>query len=199
MIGPIETAMTDKLNELAKTNAFKVKAESYGGELTDEFLKDAAQKAPAIWIVFAGMTPKKKMRHGSIDYEASFVVISCAKSMHQEAARKGARGGKVLGAYELIMFSISALEGLEPEGVSRALAPGRVANLFNAKANDEHLAIYSVAFTCRFIWDRAVDGDLDDFLTLYHSTKPKLGDADNTDTQSLNSEIVQDKEQEESV
>jgi len=191
MINQIEAAIVARLNDVAKSNAFKVKAESYGGELDDTLLKDAAQSAPAFWIAFAGAKKGRKVAHDKHEWQANFVVISAAKSMHQEQVRQGGRGGLVLGAYEMIHFAISALEGFMPEGSSQALVPHQVTNLFNAKIEREYLAIYSVTFSCKFPLERVSDTALDDLESLFHSSKPHHA---TEETPIMESEIQQQED-----
>jgi len=191
MIDQIEAGIQTRLNDLAKSNAFKVKCETYGGELDDNLLVDAAQKAPAFWIAFAGAKQTRTIARKGQEWQANFVIISAAKSMKQDQARQGGRGGKVLGAYELILFAIAALEGYLPDGCSQALDPKQVTNLFNAKIEREYLAIYSVTFSCRFIWERVPDATLEDLESIFHSSKPYVGGPASDETPTVDSEITQ--------
>jgi len=191
MIDQIEAGIQTRLNDLAKSNAFKVKCETYGGELDDNLLVDAVQKAPAFWIAFAGAKQTRSIARKGQEWQANFVVISAAKSMHQDQSRLGGRGGKVLGAYELILFAIASLEGFSPADGCTALDPKQVTNLFNARVEREYLAIYSVTFSCRFIWERVPDATLDDLESIFHSSKPYVGGPALDDTPTVDSEITQ--------
>jgi phage gp37-like protein len=191
MIDQIEAGIQTRLNHLAGSNSFKVKCETYGGELDDNLLADAAQKAPAFWIAFAGAKKTRGLGRGGDEWEANFVVISAAKSMHQDQSRLGGREGKILGAYELILFAIASLEGYQPVDGCTALDPKQVTNLFNARIEREYLAIYSVTFSCRFILERVPDATLDDLESIFHSSKPHVGGPASKETPTMDSEIDQ--------
>ncbi|NVJ90875.1 MAG: DUF1834 family protein [Methylocystaceae bacterium] len=191
MIDQIEVGIQTRLNDLAKANAFKIKCETYGGELDDNLLEELTQKAPGFWVVFTGGKPVRKISRGKYEWQVNFVVIAAAKSMHQEHSRQGGREGLILGAYNLILFAHSGLEGFLPDGCSQALEPKQITNLFNARIESEYLAIYSVTFSCRFIWERVPDATLDDLESIFHSSKPYVGEAASDETPTIDSDITQ--------
>ncbi len=193
MIDQIELAIIDRLKTAVMESGLATKVDSYGGQLDDEMLAAAAQAAPIIWAVFAGMKKKRKVSRTATEFEGTFVIISAAKSLNQVGSRQGGRGGKIVGAYQLIQFAVNTLEGFCPEPLNQALEPDTVSNLFNARVSSEHLAIYSTAFKCRFLWNRSEDSDMHDFETISHSTRPASG---TDDTPNMEAEIAQQEPEE---
>ncbi|OSQ41668.1 phage protein Gp37 [Thalassospira sp. MCCC 1A01428] len=171
MIAQLERALRDRLKTVRQDKNLKVAIETYGGQLDDDLLADIAQRAPAIYVTFAGMTPAPRKVRGSNSFDATIALIVAGKSIDDEQARGGGRAGKIVGAFDLIDLSLFALDGFAPDGVDRAFEPTRVSNLFSAKVRREYLAIYAFAWTTRFTTTGNFDADaLDDFKTIHVSS-----------------------------
>ncbi|SOC28208.1 phage protein Gp37 [Thalassospira xiamenensis] len=170
MIATLEQALKDRLIEYRDAKGLKIVVDTYSGQLDEDLLRELAGKAPAIYVTFSGMSPARKMRSGVHSFEASFVLIVAGKSANDEHARGGGRGGKIVGAFEMIDFSFFATCDLDHELLDRAFEPQRVTNLFNAKVGREYLAVYGLALTCRLSvsadWGIA---ELDDLETIHHT------------------------------
>lgn len=170
MIADLEQALKARLTDERDAKGLKFHVDTYSGQLDDDLLRELAQKAPSIYVTFSGMSKARQMRNGAHSFEATFVLIVAGKSTNDEHARGGGRGGKIVGAFELIDFSFFATCDLDHELLDRKFEPQRVTNLFSAKVGREYLAVYGLALTCKLTvtadWDVS---ELDDFETIHHT------------------------------
>lgn len=184
MIDQLEQSIIERLKFVANNNNIKVKIDGHGGQLSNLFVTEAAQNAPAVWMIFDGMEKLRKLGREADEYEARFTAVVAAKSVNRVSARQGGRNGLVLGAYQLIRFVITTLNGFIPDTASRPLETTEVKNLFTDRSDpnitQENLAIYSTTASCRFVWTREADPTLEDLELIFHTPIPDLDDP-NTD------------------
>lgn len=190
MISALEKALRDRLETVRKDKGLRVAIETYGGQLDEDLLAEIAQKAPAIYVTFAGMTPTNRRVRGQNAFDTSFALIVAGKSARAEMARGGGRGGVIVGAFELIDFTLFALAGFRPDGVDMPLEPGRVSNLFSAKVGREYLAVYAFAWTTRFTATGTFDVEALDDLANIHLTSAVGG----PDTPVLEADLPQQED-----
>lgn len=177
MLSEIENAILTKLTESATEVRLKAKVDSYGGQIDDAALDDLAQGGPQVWAVVTGAN-RRRERHDGSEYAVNFSIICSAGSTEDGAARHGSRGGLIVGAYDLVRYVTTALNGFKAKDLFlQPLEHSSVTNLFSAKVNRAHLAIYSVQFSARVHWKQEDLSDLDDLETIQHATTPNLSDA----------------------
>lgn len=181
MLKEIETGMKSRLEETVTAKGLRVKVGSYGGQLDDRLIEELAQNCPAMWAVFTGMRRRRKLTRGA-EYDTNFSVLVAANSLEGESARRGGRGGRIIGAYDLCDLAAAGLHGFRVDPMTTAMEPMGVTNLFNARTSRHFLAVYGVDFAARVLWDRDVPADLDDLETIHsESTPPGDGDAVETE------------------
>ena len=195
MIDQLEQAIIDRLKQVAQNNNIRVSVDSHGGQLSSAFVTEAAQKAPAVWMVFDGMEKLRKLGREGDEYEARFTALVASSSVNRVAARQGGRNGLILGAYQLIRFVIATLNGFSPVQASRPLETTEVKNLFSDRSDPdiarENLAIYSTAVSCRFVWAREADPSIEDLELIFHASTPDLDIPDQDGTTAMETNLPQ--------
>ncbi|HBS22704.1 MULTISPECIES: phage protein Gp37 [Thalassospira] len=171
MIGDLEKFLKETLIAQRDQRDLKVTIDTYGGQLDEDLLREIAQKAPAIYVTFSGMTKAARQTARGRVFDGTFVLIAASKAVNDEHARGGGRGGRITGAFDLLDFALFATSGLDHETLDRSFEAERITNLFNAKVGREYLAVYALALSCRFTitpdWGIA---DLDDLETIHHTS-----------------------------
>ncbi|MAO55659.1 MAG: hypothetical protein CMM61_08175 [Rhodospirillaceae bacterium] len=196
----IEEAIETQLKAVATAKGLSLKVDAYGGQLEDEKLDDLAQNCPAALIAISGLTRARRAPH-SAEFDITATVIVAANSLNDDMARRGGRGGRHIGAYNLIKFAVSALNGF---GTDPALSPDpdspllsapllvtAVQNLFNANVSRRYLAVYGVPFQGRVTVANDLADELDDLTDIYVSSIPSPAADDGENTEPIEAEIPQ--------
>jgi len=197
-IAALETAIKKALTDAATAKQLKIHIDAYGGQLDEAKLEAIAQSCPAVWVVISGLTLKRKMNVGG-EYEVTASVLCASNSLDDDMARQGGRGGRHIGAYNLINFvysALSAFHGHDATGqpiLSQPLKATGINNLFNAKTRRNYLAVYAIPFTGRLIWlpDEPIDANLDDFTDIQSHSTPADAVNGGIDTPNIETAIAQ--------
>lgn len=171
MLKEIEAGMETRLEEVVAIKAPGIKVGSHGGPLDDRVIVELARNRPAMWVVFTGLRRHQRLTRGA-EHETSFRVLVTANGLEGETARRGGRGGAIIGAYDLCDLAAAALHGFRVDPMITPMEPVGVSNLLTARTSRNLLAVYGVDFTARVLWDRDVPLDLEDFETIHHESAP---------------------------
>ncbi len=183
MIAETQTALINYLTSMSKADKLQVHVGEYEGQLDDKLLGEIQRHNQSIFVVFTGLTPTKDKLRGQKVYEVNYTLVTSGKSVH-----RGKRRNMVT---LLIDWLEDAIEGFSPDNMFRSFTTSKVSNLFNAKVERTHLAVYSYAIKGKVLATRGFDpGQLDDFLTLHHEATP-AGVGTVADTPNLETDILQ--------
>ncbi len=195
-IAALEAAVKSELQAAVTAKGLKLKVDAYGGQLDENKIEEIAQSCPAMWVVFTGATVKRPLPVGA-EFDVTISVLSGTTSLDDDMARQGGRGGRHIGAYTLIQFVYSVLDGFmgdDGEGnkiLSQPLKATSINNLFNAKIRRDYLAVYGLPFKGRMVLTPDEPADMDEFEEIKLSTTPSPATGDGSDTPNTETDIAQ--------
>ena len=151
MIGAVENAI---LARLRGTNfGYKLKAETYGGELDDEkSFASVLGNLPGCWVLLKGLGEGEAAAGGRM-VPATYTIFCGAKNLRNEAAsRLGGKMGEV-GAYQILLDIRAALKDSRLGLKIDPLIPGRAAPLFSGKLASTMVSLWACDFTTAWFED----------------------------------------------
>lgn len=197
MIGHIETAIIDKLEDISKSGALGYKfrqIKSYGGELRDQQSRAKIRDFPAAWLAYDGSTLKSKT-NAYDQFTARFVLLVATENLRNEKATRHGQG-KDAGVYQIFQDMAGILGGFKPTGLptASAISVDSIVPVSNESTQNGNIAVYAIALSLTYQNARiSPDVDLTNPLEAIHTNwdlppngevGPELPDDENADATS---------------